>query len=71
MKSKTKKLYDMKTLRKIQKIAIAVGLIYGFWLGCNVDATERDNTSAFIMVALAAVIGISMSIPNKEQEKSL
>lgn len=60
----------MKTLRKIQKIAIAVGLIYGFWLGCNVDATERDNTSAFIMVALAAVIGISMST-NKEQEKSL
>lgn len=61
----------MKTLRKIQKIAIAVGLIYGFWLGCNVDATARDNTSAFIMVALAAVIGISMSIPNKKQEKSL
>ncbi|WP_302285615.1 hypothetical protein [Bacteroides clarus] len=61
----------MKTLRKIQKVAIAVGLIYGFWLGCNVDATERDNTSAFIMVALAAVIGISMNIPNKKQEKSL
>ena len=61
----------MKTLRKIQKVAIAVGLIYGFWLGCNVDATERDNTSAFIMVALAPVIGISMNIPNKEQEKSL
>lgn len=61
----------MKTLRKIQKIAIAVGLIYGFWLGCNVDATARDNASAFIMVALAAVIGISKSIPNKEQEKIL
>ncbi len=61
----------MKTLRRIQKIAIAVGLIYGFWLGCNVDATDRDNTSAFIMVALAAVIGISLCIPNKEQEKSL
>ena len=61
----------MKTLRKIQKVAIAVCLIYGFWLGCNVDATERDNTSAFIMVALAAVIGISMNIPNKKQEKSL
>lgn len=60
----------MKTLRRIQKIAIAVGLIYGFWLGCSVDATARDNTSGFIMVALAAVIGISMSIPNKEQEKS-
>ena len=56
----------MKTLRRIQKIAITVGLIYGFWLGCNVDATARDNTSGFIMVALAAVIGISMSIPNKE-----
>lgn len=61
----------MKTLRRIQKIAIAVGLIYGFWLGCNVDATDRDNTSAFIMVALAAVIGISLCIPNKKQEKSL
>ncbi len=61
----------MKTLRRIQKIAIAVGLIYGFWLGGNIDATERDSTSAFIMVALAVVIGISMSIPNKEQEKIL
>jgi hypothetical protein len=61
----------MKTLRRIQKIAIAVGLIYGFWLGCSMDATARDSTSGFIMVALAAVIGISMSIPNKEQKKSL
>ncbi len=61
----------MKTLRRIQKIAIAVGLIYGFWLGCSVDATARDNTSGFIMVALAAVICISMSTPDKKQEKSL
>lgn len=61
----------MKTWKTIQKIAVVVGISYGFWLGCNVDATARDNTSGFIMVALAAVIGISMSIPNKEQEKSL
>lgn len=62
----------MKLLRRIQKAAIAVGLVYGFWLGCNIDATNRDNASAFIMVALAAVIGISMSVPGgKEQEKSL
>lgn len=61
----------MKTWRTIQKIAVVVGISYGFWLGCNVDATARDNTSGFIMVTLAAVIGISMSIPNKEQEKSL
>lgn len=61
----------MKTWKTIQKIAVVVGISYGFWLGCNVDATERDNASAFIMVALAAVIGISMSIPNKEQEKIL
>lgn len=62
----------MKTWRRIQKTAITVGLIYGFWLGCNVDATNRDNTSAFIMVTLAAVIGISMCMPgDKEQEKNL
>ena len=62
----------MKLLRRIQKAAITVGLIYGFWLGCNVDATNRDNTSAFIMVALTAVIGISMCMPeDKEQEKNL
>lgn len=61
----------MKTWKKIQKIAIIVGLLYGLWLGCNVDATDRDNTSAFIMVALSAVIGISMYTPDKEQEKNL
>lgn len=61
----------MKTWRLIQKISIIVGMAYGFWLGCNVDATGRDSTSAFIMVAMAAVIGISLCIPNKEQEKGL
>lgn len=61
----------MKTWKLIQKISIIIGLAYGFWLGCNVDATERDSTSAFIMVAMAAVIGISMYTPDKKQEKSL
>lgn len=61
----------MKTWRRIQKTAITVGLIYGFWLGCNVDATNRDSTSAFIMVALTAVIGISLCMPDKEREKNL
>jgi hypothetical protein len=61
----------MKTWRRIQKIAVAIGLTYGLWLGCNVDATNQDSTSGFIMVILAAVIGISMYTPDKKQEKSL
>ncbi len=61
----------MKTWRRIQKIAIAVGMIYGLWLGCNVEATSKDSTNAFVIVSLSAVVAISMYTPDKEQEKSL
>ena len=30
----------MKTWRTIQKIAVAMGMTYGMWLGTNVDATD-------------------------------
>lgn len=61
----------MKIWRRIQKAAIAVGMIYGLWLGCNVDATDKDGASGFIMVVMAAVIGISMYTSDNKQEKSL
>ncbi len=50
----------MKLLRTIQKVAIAVGCVYGFWLGCQSEATANENTSAFLIVALVIVIVISL-----------
>lgn len=62
----------MKTWRTIQKIAVAVGMTYGMWLGTNVDATNADSRNAFVIVVLTAMVAISLCMPdNKEQEKSL
>ena len=61
----------MKTWRRIQKVAIAIGMAYGLWLGCNTDATNKDSTNAFVIVSLSAIVAISMYTPDKEQEKSL
>lgn len=62
----------MKTWRRIQKVAVAVGMTYGLWLGTNVEATNADSRSAFVIVVLTAMVAISLCMPdNKEQEKSL
>ena len=44
----------MKTWRRIQKIAVAVGMSYGLWLGTNVNATDADSRNAFVIIALSA-----------------
>ena len=54
----------MKTWRTIQKIAVAVGMTYGMWLGTNVDATDADSRNAFVIIALSAIIAISL-MPDK------
>ena len=61
----------MKTWRTIQKIAVAVGMTYGMWLGTNVDATDADSRNAFVIIVLSAIVAISMYTPDKEQEKNL
>lgn len=62
----------MKTWRRIQKVAVAMGMTYGLWLGANVDATAADSRNAFVIVVLTAMVAISLCMPdNKEQEKSL
>lgn len=61
----------MKTWRTIQKIAVAVGMIYGMWLGTNVDATDADSRNAFVIIVLSVIVAISMYTPDKEQEKNL
>ena len=46
----------MKSWRIVQKIASAAGLIYGMWLGTNVDATDADGRNAFVIVVLSAIV---------------
>ena len=54
----------MKTWRTIQKIAVAVGMSYGLWLGTNVNATDADSRNAFVIIALSVIIAISL-MPDK------
>ena len=61
----------MKAWRTIQKIAVAVGMTYGMWLGTNVDATDADSRNAFVIIVLSVIVAISMYTPDKEQEKNL
>lgn len=55
----------MKTFRKLQKAAILVGMVYGLWLGCNVEATSKDSISGMVIVALAVVVALSLLVPTK------
>ena len=55
----------MKTWRTIQKIAVAVGMSYGLWLGTNVDATDVDSRNAFVIIALSVIVAISLYMPDK------
>lgn len=59
----------MKILRRIQKVAIAVGLVYGFWLGSQSDATTNENNSAFLIVALVIVIVFSLFCKDIKKEE--
>lgn len=52
----------MKTWIKIQKASIIAGMAYGLWLGCNIDATDKESFSALVIVALAVVVALSMLI---------
>lgn len=61
----------MKTFRKLQKAAIIVGMIYGIWLGANVDATSKDSISGMVIVALAVVVALSMLIPEGRKEETV
>ena len=55
----------MKTWRTIQKIAVAMGMTYGMWLGTNVDATDADSRNAFVSIVLSVIVAISLCMPDK------
>ncbi len=59
----------MKTWRTIQKIAVAVGMTYGMWLGTNVDATDADSRNAFVIIVLSAIVAISLCMPDSGKEE--
>ena len=58
----------MKTFRKLQKAAIVVGMSYGLWLGCNVEATDKDSISGMVIVALAVVVALSILVPTDKKD---
>jgi len=60
----------MKTWRKVQKTAIIIGMTYGIWLGCNIEATNKDSFSAMVIVVLALIVALSMLIPEAKQEEN-
>lgn len=57
----------MKTWKIVRKIASAAGLIYGMWLGTNVDATDADGRNAFVIVVLSAIVALSLCMPDKTE----
>ena len=57
----------MKTFRKLQKVAIVVGMVYGLRLGANVDATSQDSISGMVILALAVVVELSLLVPDAKQ----
>ena len=59
----------MKTWRTIQKIAVAVGMTYGMWLGTNVDATDTDSRNAFVIIVLSVIVAISLCMPDSGKEE--
>ena len=59
----------MKTWRTILKIAVAVGMTYGIWLGTNVDATDADSRNAFVIIVLSAIVAISLCMPDSGKEE--
>lgn len=61
----------MKTWRRIQKMAVAVGMTYGLWLGCNESASDRDVFSGMVIVVLTVVVALSMLLPEARQEGNL
>lgn len=61
----------MKTWRRIQKTAVAIGMIYGLWLGCNESASAWDIFSGMVIVVLTVVVALSMLLPEARQEENL
>ena len=61
----------MKTWRRIQKIAVAVGMTYGLWLGTNADATDADSRNAFVIIILAVIVAISLCMPDKTDTETV
>lgn len=55
----------MKTFRRIQKIAAAVGLVYGFWISNQMEATGQDIRTGLLLVALSIVVLLGMVLPGK------
>lgn len=58
----------MKAFRKLQRLAVAGGIIYGLWLGNTTEATNGDIYTSFVIVFLSVVIALSMANEKNTKE---
>lgn len=59
----------MKIFRTIQKLVAAVGLIYGFWVSNQIEATGQDIRTGLLLVVLSIVVLLSMVLPGQRPEQ--
>lgn len=60
---------NMKTLRRLQIVTTIIGLIYGFWLGANMEASDSEIRSAWVIIVLSLVIALSLCAGKKDITK--
>lgn len=59
----------MRTFRTIQKLVASVGLIYGFWISNQIEATGQDIRTGLLLVVLSIVVLLSMVLPGQRPEQ--
>lgn len=53
---------DMKTFRRVQKLAVVVGLVCGIWLAARTGATCGEMFCGLVTAALSALISLSLQM---------
>lgn len=51
---------DMKTFRRIQKLAVIIGLICGIWLAARTDASSGEMFCGLVTATLSALLSLSL-----------
>lgn len=45
-----------------------VGMVYGLWLGNNVEATDADARNAFVIVMLSTIVALSLCADKESKD---
>ena len=53
---------DMKTFRRVQKLAVVIGLACGIWLAARTDAGTGEMFCGLVTAALSLLISLSLQM---------